>query len=103
MEGEKVMQVSGLGKVNVPTAGTPVPFSATSLKGAKVIISFDPSDTTASVHVKDSAGNKIATLTIDSNGPLQLGNGEGNLLDLSTLWADASGNSKGPIVGFEIV
>jgi hypothetical protein len=97
------MQITGLGKINVPTAGTPVAFSVASLKVSRVTVSFDPADTTASVHVKDAAGNKIATLTVDSPGPLQLDNGEGNLLDLSMLYADASANNKGPIVGYEIV
>ncbi len=98
------MRIIGLGKITVVTHGSlPVQFSATQIKVSRVIVSFDgPGDTTATVYVKDSAGTIIAAL-VSGNPPLIFGDGTGgNEIDLSTLYADASADSKGPYVGYEL-
>lgn len=95
------MDVKGLGKITVATAGTPVVFSATSLKVVKVIVTFDPADTTSTVYVKDSSNTVIAAL-VAGNPPLIFCAEGGNRIDLNSLKADASANSKGPYVGYEV-
>lgn len=96
------MQVIGLGKITVATAGTKVAFSVTAVKVHKVIVTFDPADTSATVYVKDAAGTIIASL-VTGNPPLVIGGGDGgNELDISTLFADTGTNSKGPYVGYEL-
>lgn len=96
------MQVSGLGKVNVPTAGTPVALSASKLMVQSVTFTLDPADTTATVYVKDSAGAIIAALSAAyTPGPFEIRSG-GNSIDLSKLYVDASANNKGPYVGYAV-
>ena len=92
------MNIIGLGKINVPSAGTPVPFSATTRQCDEVIVTFDPADTTAAVFIKDASGNKIASMK--TGDPAIKFCAEGSSpIDLTALFADADGNDKGPLVG----
>jgi nucleoside-diphosphate-sugar epimerase len=97
------MQITGLGKVNVPTANTPVALSATKLMARSVAFTLDPADTTATVYVKDAAGAVIAALSAAyTPGPFEICSGGGNTLDLSKLYVDASANNKGPYACYTV-
>lgn len=97
------MTITGLGKITVTTAGTPVQVTATPTKVHQILFSFDPADTTSTIFVKDAAGNKIGALAL-GQPPLPFGGGSdaGDEIDISTLYVDANANSKGPIVGILI-
>lgn len=93
------MEILGLGKITVATAGTPVAVSSTSLKVRSVVFSFDPVDAAATITVKDKNNAVVGAITKDS-GPLEFCAGGGNPLDLSTLTVDSSANGGGPYVGY---
>lgn len=96
------MQWIGLGKVTVATSGTPVPLSTTQSKCNQVWFSFDPTDTTAIIYVKDPSGNKMAALSSSSVQPTIFGGPGENILDLRNFYVDSSANGKGPIVAYGV-
>jgi hypothetical protein len=94
----------GLGKITVATAGTPIPLSTiTSQKKVhRILVTYDPADGASSyIYVKDSNGNLYAAVSATS-GVVIIGGDEGNQLDTTKYQFDASGNSKGAIIGIDI-
>lgn len=96
------MQSIGLGKISVPTFGTPVPLASSRTKCHRIMVTYDPADGSgAYIYIKDVNNNIYAALSITS-APVTIGGDPGNQLDLSTYKMDASANSKGGIVGYDI-
>ena len=94
---------TGMGKVTVVTAGTPVALSATRKKANTIMVSFDPADTSATVYLKDSYGNIIGALSSANPNPIVVPCGSAdNALDLSNFSVDVSVNGKGPFVGYGV-
>ena len=94
------MQWTGMGKVAVANAGTPVVLSATSKKVAAVMVTYDPADAGATVYVKDNAGNIMAAMASASSQPVIFSAQASNQLDLKNFEIDSGANGKGPFVSF---
>lgn len=96
------MQWTGMGKVTVATPGTLVPLSTDVLKVNTLLITYDPSDATATIMVKDVAGNTIAAMASASSQPIQFTAPGGNQLDLRNFQIDSGTGGKGPFVGYGV-
>lgn len=96
------MQWIGLGKVPVPSSGTPVKLSLVRKAIHSIIVTYDPADA-GSVFIKDPSGFVIATMrpTVSSAFILASGSGQ-NALDLSQFEIDSSASGGGPYVGYSV-
>ena len=99
------MQSTGLGKVTVATAGTPILLSTltTLTKVHRILVSFDASDSSSLwIYVKDKAGNKYASLS-SATPAIIIGGDESNQVVVANYQIDSSSNGGGPIVGLDVV
>jgi len=96
------MQWTGMGKITVAAAGTPNPLSPASIqvKVNSILVTFDSTDGSVIVFVKDAAGNVIAP--VPTSQPLLLTSANGNQLDLRNFQIDSNTNGKGPYVAYGV-
>lgn len=109
------MTLASLGKITVPTPGTPVRISANSIICNKIILHPLPANLGVSVSVGSSNVNAAtyvgAVVTFIKPGAtgvldfrfIEFEEGSGDPLDLSTLWVDATTAGDGVIVSYAVV
>jgi hypothetical protein len=99
------MQWTGMGKITVPTAGTPVALANSTGPAIKIntlMVSVDPADGAVTVYIKDVNGNIMSAMLGPNATPNTFTSPGGDQLDLRNFKMDVSVSGKGPIVGYGI-
>ena len=93
----------GLGKVSVPTPGSPAPLSATRVMVGNIMFSFDMNDGAGTiVTVYDRLGKAIFTLSSVNVQPVVLTSPSGNQLNLAFYSVDCNNPLMGPYVCYSV-
>ena len=94
---------TGKGKVVVASAGTPVQLSTVKVAVNTILVTYDSTDGSVTIYVKDGNGNVIASMaTAASAQPILFTAPGSNQLDLRNFWIDSSVSGKGPYVGYGV-